>query len=262
MTLHDLLYSFPWHRYSKKMAHKIEHPRSAGRFTSEDASGRGMRIAEGQEGVVADGNVVLFNWLVDPSDGIIVDAKFQVYGQSALIAAAEAACELLVGKNYDQARRLSAELIDRHLRDRADEEAFPEETHSHLNLVISAIEATVEQCLDIPLPSHYVSPVPRDICEKEGGGYPDWLQLSQEEKLQVIEDVLNEEVRPYIELDAGGISIQELKTNGEVLVSYHGACTSCMSSIGTTLSTIQQILQAKVHPSLTVIPNLNDLKFL
>ena len=63
-----------------------------------------MRLAHGQEGAIADGNLVHFYWLIDPDDGIIVDARFQVYGQSALIGAAETACELVVGKNYDQAR--------------------------------------------------------------------------------------------------------------------------------------------------------------
>ena len=67
-------------------------------------------------------------WLVDPDDGIIVDARFQAYGQSALIGAAEIACELSVGKNYDQARRIGAELIDKQVRDRPDEPAFPKET--------------------------------------------------------------------------------------------------------------------------------------
>lgn len=258
----DLLRAFPWHRYSKKMGAKIENPRAAGYFTPEDAERRGMRFVEGKEGLAEDGNEVHLYLLVDPSDGVIVDAKFQLFGQSALIAAAESACELLIGKNYDQARRMSAELIDRHLRDKPDEEAFPEETQGHLNLVVDAIEDAMEKCLDLPLPGHYVSPVPREIEGKEGGGFPGWMELTQEKKLSVIEDILNEEIRPYIELDAGGIEVLDLIDGKELLISYQGSCTSCYSSIGATLTTIQQILHAKVHPELKVVPNMDDLKFM
>lgn len=262
MSRKEFLIPFPWHRYSKKMSAKIENPRSAGYFTFEDAQRRGMRLIEGKEGLIEDGNEIHLYLLIDPSDGIIVDAKFQLFGQSALIAAAEAACELLIGKNYDQAKRITAELIDRHLRDKSEEPAFPEETLGHLNLVISAIEDAIDQCGDLPLPSHYVSPVPREIGDKEGGGFPGWINLDHEKKLAFIETVLDEEVRPYVELDAGGIEVLDLINERELLISYQGSCTTCFSSIGATLSTIQHILQTKVHPELKVVPNMDDLKFL
>ncbi len=257
MSYDDLLEIFPWERYSKKMAAKIDRPRSAGYFTPQDAEKRGMRCVVGKEGFVVDGNAVALYWLVDPTDGVIVDAKFQVFGQSALIAAAEAAVDLLIGKNYDQARRISAELIDKQLRDKADTPAFPAETLGHLNLVIDAIDDAVEKCLDIPLSEQYVTPIPTD---KSNEGYPGWLELSQEKKLAVIEAVLDEEVRPYVELDAGGIVVQQLIDDKELVIAYQGACTSCFSAIGTTLSTIQQIVQTKVHPELIVVPNMDALK--
>ena len=111
-----------------------------------------MRLAFGREGSREEGNLVCFYWLVDPDDGIIVDARFQTYGQSALIGAAEIACELMIGKNYDQARRISADLIDKQARDRPDEPAFPNETFPHLNLVLGAIDLAAEGCQGIPWP--------------------------------------------------------------------------------------------------------------
>ncbi len=260
MSMDELLYTFPWTRYSKKIAAKVTSPLSCGFFTPEEASAREMRLAIGREGFVDDGNAVSLYLLVDQSDGVIADAKFQVFGQSALIAAAEAACDLLAGKHYDQARRIGSELIDKQLRDKIDQPAFPEETASHLNLVIDAIDDAVEKCLDLPMPHNYISPVPRDQEQKEGGGYPGWLSLSHEHKLAVIEEVLNVEVRPYIELDAGGIKILKLIDDKELIISYQGACTTCFSSIGATLSTIQQIVQAKVYSELIVVPNMDDLK--
>lgn len=257
MTLNQLITPFPWARYSKKLTSKIEHAHSAGKFTKEEAEARDLRLASAQEGQPSDGNSIKLYWLVDKDDGIIVDAKFQVYGQSALIGAAESACELLVGKNYDQARRISADLIDKHLRDRPETPAFPNETYPLINLVLQAIDISADQCTDIPFADTYTSaPVPTDIGEVIPGGYPGWMELPLKKKISVIEQVLDQDVRPYIALDAGGVSVLNLLNDKELIIAYQGSCTSCYSSIGTTLSYIQQVLRAKVHPNLVVTPDL------
>jgi NifU-like protein len=257
MSLYTFTQSFPWSRYSKKLMAKIDKPRYVGFFTKEQSEERGMRLAEGKEGRIADGNVVWLYWLIDPDDGIIVDAKFQLYGQSALIGAAEIACELVVGKNYDQAKRISADLIDKQARDRHDEPAFPKETSPHLNLILGALENAAEQCTDIPFASTYTAPpAPRDIGETLEGGYPGWAGLTIKKKIAVIEDVIARDIRPYIELDAGNVQILNLLNDREVIIAYQGSCTSCFSATGTTLSYIQQVLKAKVYPDLIVIPDL------
>lgn len=254
-----LCMTFPWSRYSRKLMAKIENPRCAGYFTKDEAEARNVRLAEGQEGIVKDGNAIILYWLVDKDDGIIVDAKFQVHGQSALIGGAEAACELLVGKNYEQARRITADLIDKHLRDRSDTPSFPKETYPHLNLILEAIDAAADQCTDIPFADTYVSaPVPADIGEVVAGGYPGWMELTLKKKIAVIEQVLDQDVRPYIALDAGGVSVLNLLNDKELIIAYQGSCTSCYSSIGTTLSYIQQVLRAKVHPDLVVVPDISS----
>lgn len=259
MGLNALITPFPWSRYSKKLAAKIDNPRCAGSFVKEEAEARDVRLAEATEGSVEDGNAVRLYWLVDKDDGIIIDAKFQVYGQSALIGAAEAICDLLVGKNYDQARRVSAELIDKQLRDKSDTPAFPKETYPHLNLVLGAVDAAAEQCMDIPFADTYVAPpVPADIGEVIPGGYPGWMELPLKKKIAVIEHVLDQDIRPYIALDAGGVSVLNLINDKELVIAYQGTCTSCYSSVGTTLSYIQNVLRAKVHPDLVVVPDLSN----
>ncbi|MCH9627525.1 MAG: hypothetical protein S4CHLAM2_11660 [Chlamydiales bacterium] len=258
MSYEDLLATSPWERFSKKMAAKIDRPRNVGRFSEEDAAARGMRCVSGQEGTCSEGNAVALFWLVDPTDGVIADAKFQAFGAAALLAAAETACELLIGKNYDQAKRIGAELLDKQLRDKPSEPAFPDETLGYLNFVIDAIDAAAEKCADISLPDQYVTPIPH---ENRSEGYPDWMELSNAQQLVVIETILDEEIRPYVELDAGGILVESLTDGKELVIAYQGACTSCFSAIGTTLSSIQQILQIKVHPELTVVPNMDALKF-
>lgn len=257
MGIDQFISSFTWAHYSKKLRNKIDHPRSAGVFLKQDAEERGVRLVEGSEGTVEDGNVVSLYWLVDKEDGVIIDAKFQVFGQTALIGAAEVACELLVGKNYLQAQRISAELIDKQVRDRSEEPAFPHETYPHLNLVLGAIEICSEQCFDLPVADHYLTtPVPTGMTDVIPGGYPGWKELPLKKKLAVIEEVLDQDIRPYIALDAGGVIVLNLIEDKELIISYQGSCTSCYSSVGTTLSYIQQVIRAKVHPDIVVVPSL------
>jgi len=258
MSQSKLFPAFIWNRYSKKLVSKIDKPHSVGSFTKEDAAARQMRLAEGREGTVQAGNAVALYWLVDPDDGIIVDSRFQAYGQSALIGAAEVACELVIGKNYDQAKRISADLLDKQVRDRADDAAFPREASPHLNLVLGAIETAAGQCTDIPFAATYVRPpMPAELGDVVEGGYPGWQELTLKQKMGVIEEVIARDIRPYIELDAGGIDVLNLINEREVIIAYKGSCTTCFSATGTTLSYVQQILKAKVHPDLIVIPDLS-----
>ena len=131
--------------------------------------------------------------------------------------------------------------------------------YGHLNLVLSAIETALEQCTDIPFDEVYTdSPLHPDI--GPGGLYPEWENLSKPDKLRVIEEIIQKEIRPYIELDAGGIQIISLSEQYELTIAYQGSCTSCHSATGSTLNAIQQILHARVHPGIIVIPDLSFLK--
>lgn len=261
MLMKELLSApFPWAKYSRKLASKILRARSAGYFTLQDAEERRMQLAVGTSGSAEEGNEVRLYWLVDPEDGVVVDAKFQVYGQSALIGAAEGVCGLLVGKNYDQARRVSAELVDQQLRDRTDQEAFPPECAPHINLVLEAVDEAALSCEGLPLAAEYVAPpvsFDRSRLAREGG-YPGWEDLDKKQKLAVIEDVISREIRPYIELDAGGVDVLDLLNDRELIIAYRGACTSCFSATGATLSYIQQTLRALVSPDLVVVPDLSQ----
>lgn len=260
MTRSALTTPFSWHQYSKQLAKKIERPRNAGFFTPEDASSREMFFATASRGETEDGNALSLYWLVDKDDGIIVDAKFQALGQSALIGAAEASCELLIGKNYDQAQRMGKNLIDKHLRDKHDLPAFPHETSTHLDLVLETIYETAKQCTSIPLSKTYTAPpTPTNPSDTLPEGIPEWNLFETKQKMEIIEEVIDREIRPYIEMDGGGVTLLDLVNDREVLISYSGACTSCYSSIGATLTSIQQLLQAQVHPNLVVIPDLENL---
>lgn len=239
---------YHWTDYSNKLTEKILHPKNYGVFTTEDGTSHGMRLVIGNE------ENLRFYLLVDEEDGIIADVKYQAFGDPALIGAAEFATEIILRKNYDQARRISADMIDHRARDFGHIPAFPEVNSPHLNLILSAIENAAEKCLDIPIADLYVSPpVPSGVLSQEE--YPGWEIISEEEKLEVIKNVINEEIQPYIELDAGGVQVLRLLNQKEVIIAYEGACVTCPSSVGATLNSIEQILKSKIHPSITVTPD-------
>jgi Thioredoxin-like proteins and domains len=250
MSLTQLLRPHSWELFSKKLREKIDRLHYVGFFTPEDADAKNMRLVIGKEGFLS------FYWLVDESDGIIADVKFQAYGPISLIAAGEIACELVLRKNYDQASRISADLLDQHVRDRKDSPAFPKQAYSHLNQAITAIDQAAQQCFDIPYIAEYdLTPIEHDFGEIPGG-LPGWSDFPSSQKLAIIKEVIDKEIRPYVELDAGGVNVLQLKEDHEVVISYEGSCVTCHSSTGSTLTAIQQILRARVHPSLVVIPEL------
>lgn len=255
-----MLEQHPWMQYSKRLAQKIEKPLYVGAFSSEEAQAKGMRLAVGKQGNYQLGRWMQIYLLVDESDGIIADAKYQVFGPSCLIGALEAACEILMRKNYDQAAHLSAELIDKQVRDKTQILAFPESAFSYINLVIDTIEDAVQSCRDIVLPNNYI-PTPLAAQLHNQQEYPGWKELKYEQKIAVLEDVIANDIRPYIELDAGGIEIKELTLDDEVIIAYQGACTSCYSATGATLQAIEEIIRSKVYSGLSVKPDLSLLNY-
>ncbi len=235
---------------NKKMQAKLMKLRFCGFFHSKDVENQQLRLVVAQEGMLR------LYWLVNETDGMIADAKFQAFGPPELVLVGEIASELVLRKNYDQASRLTSDLLDRHVRDKKDDPAFSKDAFVYLNQAISALDKAAYECIDIPFASQYeTTPIEHDFAEIPGG-IPGWEEFSVEKKRQIVEEVVDKEIRPYVELDAGGVTIQEMRPNGEILIAYSGSCTSCHSSTGSTLSAIQNILQARVHPSLTVIPQL------
>ncbi len=249
-----MIQPFFWSQYSSKLNRHIQNPRSMGSFSQEDATACELRLASGSAGAVEDGNWLKYDMLVDPTDGTVIDAKYQVYGESILIGLAEATTHLIIGKNYDQAARMHVEVIDHYLRDKNETPAFGEGGLLYVSLVIEALKSCARLCMDIPISQSYQAP-PVMADAVEGEGYPGFDQLTLSQKIAVIDQVLDQEVRPYVEMDAGGVEVIGLQKD-QVTIAYQGTCTTCFSATGATLSFIQKVIQAKVDPKLNVVPNL------
>jgi Fe-S cluster biogenesis protein NfuA len=73
----------------------------------------------------------------------------------------------------------------------------------------------------------------------------------EREKLEVIQGMLDEQVRPYLQGDGGDLHLVGLE--GNVLkVHYQGACGSCPSSISGTLAGIESMVR-RIDPEIEVI---------
>ena len=78
-------------------------------------------------------------------------------------------------------------------------------------------------------------------------------ELSEEDKgrLDRINDILDEQVRPYLQGDGGDLYVVGLEGN-RLMVHYQGACGSCPSSISGTLAGIESLVR-QIEPEMEVV---------
>ena len=84
--------------YSDKVVDHYENPRNVGSFDKGDAT-----VGTGMVGAPACGDVMKLQIKVDPSTGLIQDARFKTYGCGSAIASSSLVTEWVKGKTLDQA---------------------------------------------------------------------------------------------------------------------------------------------------------------
>ena len=82
---------------------------------------------------------------------------------------------------------------------------------------------------------------------------PQMEQMSEadRERLDKINEILDEQVRPYLQGDGGDLYVLGL-TGNQLTVHYQGACGSCPSSISGTLAGIESLVR-QIDPEIEVI---------
>ncbi len=76
-------------------------------------------------------------------------------------------------------------------------------------------------------------------------------QLSDEEKVIIVEAVLDSSIRPALANDGGGLEVIEVE-GPIVRIRYQGACGGCPSATGGTLRVIENHLRAQLDPAIKV----------
>ncbi len=75
--------------------------------------------------------------------------------------------------------------------------------------------------------------------------------LCNDEKLIIVEAVLDSTIRPALANDGGGLEVIEV--DGPIVrIRYQGACGGCPSSTGGTLRVIENHLRAQLDPNIKV----------
>ncbi len=77
------------------------------------------------------------------------------------------------------------------------------------------------------------------------------LSPEDQQRLDTINILLDEEVRPYLQSDGGDLHVLGLDGN-KLSVHYQGACGTCPSSISGTLRGIQNMLRS-IEPDIEVV---------
>ena len=87
--------------YSEKVIDHYENPRNVGSFDKGDES-----VGTGMVGAPACGDVMKLQIKVNPSTGVIEDARFKTYGCGSAIASSSLVTEWVKGKTLDEASAL------------------------------------------------------------------------------------------------------------------------------------------------------------
>lgn len=244
-----------WPLYSKKLQKRMQNRYHAGSILEEQPRLPEMRWVMGE----SSGR---FIWckiyiIIDTTDGIIVDTKFQTFAPPIVIGLIETLCSLLMRKNYRQAMQIGEEFLQNHLRDSSSAPPFPSSEKIYLPIIFDSLRSALELCTDIELSKEDISsPISTTVESSEI--HIEFPHYSDFQKRSVIETVIEKEVSPFIALDEGGIEVTSV-AGSSITIRYLGSCTSCPAATGSTLHAIESILRQKVHPTIQVIPDLEPL---
>jgi nitrogen fixation NifU-like protein len=118
--------------YSEKVVDHYENPRNVGSFEKGDDS-----VGTGMVGAPACGDVMKLQIKVNPTTGVIEDARFKTYGCGSAIASSSLVTEWVKGKTLDEASSLKNSQI-------AEELALPPVKIHCSILAEDAIKAAVD----------------------------------------------------------------------------------------------------------------------
>ncbi len=246
-------------KFSKKFEEAASKPKNRGAYYQDDATEKGMALVEAKH------KDMKLYWLVNPEDDRIFSAKFFAYGGKVSVAIVETLCNMVKGLTLEEACSLLGSDVENQLRDAPDEPAVPESKQAAFGAV-EALLKTVREQYENAKAMAAATTAAKAATEKDGPpkrstaelsmAEQAWLGLSEAEQKEQINLVLDDKVRPALMADGGNIEVLSV-TNGEkVSVQYQGACGSCGSSLGATLSFIEQTLRREIYNDLMVVPNM------
>jgi NifU-like protein len=235
-----------WDLYSVKMRKKISHPQHAGKCSGEDFFHEKLSVAY---------KIELF---YDSTAEMFTGMKYMVTAGTFMTALLEGLAECILQKKVSTVVHLRAsDILDMlqvyeiaNLYDDDIMEDYIRFLSPYVNHVVESFGFIAEKLV----PNTFTTPEGLSNFEVEGEGISNFYELRKEIQIAHIERVIEKDIRPYVELDDGGVKVKDLTKSGIVLIEYEGNCTSCHAAGSTTLSAITSILKAKIHNTIEVLP--------
>jgi len=268
--------------YTDKVREHFLNPRNVGEV--EDPDG----VAE--VGSIACGDALKLTFKVDENRRI-TDAKFKTFGCASAIASASALTEMIKGMTIEEAEKVTNQDIAKYLGGLPQEKMHCSVMgREALEAAIAHYKGTPEKAVDGQIVCECFGvtdlEIERAIREnrlttieevtnytKAGGGCGschgyiqeilDRVQsepevaplpkprLSNIQKIRMIEETIEREIRPSLKHDGGDIELIDVIGN-RVIVATRGACASCQASNMTLKNCVEIKLRELVWPELVV----------
>jgi NifU-like protein len=268
--------------YSEKTLEHFLHPRNVGEV--EDPDGTAL------VGNIACGDALKLTFKLD-EQGKIKEAKFKTFGCASAIAAASALTEMIKGMSVAEAEKLTNQDIADYLGGLPKEkmhcsvmgrEALEKAIAHYKGVPVTEAEGKVVcECFGVTEPE-----IERVVREnnlktveevtdytKAGGGCggcheaiqeiidrvraetrpaaPPRPKLTNIQKIKMIEETIDREIRPALRQDGGDIELVDVVGN-KVLVATRGACAACQAVHLTLKGFVEAKLRELVWPELEV----------
>jgi len=232
----------------EELAEIARFPEHRGAIFQTEADDKGLAMVDAKSGTLK------IYALIDPDAEQILDTKFFTYGGQMLTALANILCEELLGKKIEDIQNISFENLFGKFGVKPDNADF--QTVAKLPAMIT--EAYPEK-KNIALAARAaMGSAKLKAFSAEGREQADaqWKSLSKAEKLEQIEECLNDNVRPMLAGDGGGLEVLDIKNEKTVMIRYQGACAACGAAGEGTLYYVENQLQQHLYYDLSVEADL------
>lgn len=267
--------------YSDKVIDHFLHPRNVGEVENPDG--------EALVGNIACGDALKLTFKLD-ENGKIIDARFKTFGCASAIASASAMTEMVKGMTIEEAAKVTDEDIANYLGGLPREkvhcsvmgrEALEKAIAHYKGEAVPGLEGEVIcECFGVTKPEiervvreHGLKTVEEvtnytkagggcggcvdkiqeiiDQVRAEGKAAPQRLKLTNLQKIRLIEETIQREIRPALQHDGGDLELIDVVGN-RVMVSTRGACASCAAAQITLKDFVEAKLKELVAPELQV----------
>jgi NifU-like protein len=268
--------------YTDKVKDHFLNPRNVGEIENADAVG--------EVGSMACGDALKLYLKLDENERI-VDAKFQTFGCASAIASSSALTEMIIGKTLEEAEKITNDHIAEFLGGLPKEKMHCSVMgRDALEKAISCYRGDAEKKVDGKIVCECFGVTDRQIERavrenhlttiedvtdyvKAGGGCGNCHDAIQEiidqvlgktppvkkapakltniQKIRLIEDALDREIRPELQKDGGDIELVDVEGD-RVMVRMRGKCATCAASQVTLKHYVESKIQELVTPELRV----------